>query len=32
MQESLMQFVFKNFMLTLQFNEMRLNGHSKPPR
>ncbi|CCD99215.1 conserved hypothetical protein [Bradyrhizobium sp. STM 3809] len=30
-QESFMQFVFKNFMLTFQFNEMRLNGHSKPP-
>ncbi|ABQ38729.1 hypothetical protein BBta_6842 [Bradyrhizobium sp. BTAi1] len=32
MQESFMQFVFKNFMLTLEFNEMRLKGHSKPPR
>jgi hypothetical protein len=26
------QFVFENLVFTFQFNEMRLNCHSKPPR
>ena len=30
--ESFMQFVFKNFVFPFQFNEMRLNCHTKPPR
>jgi hypothetical protein len=29
--QSFMQFVFKNFVFAFQFNEMRLNCHTKPP-
>jgi hypothetical protein len=27
-----MQFVFENLVFPFQFNEMRLNCHTKPPR
>jgi hypothetical protein len=30
--ESFVQFVFENLMFPFQFNEMRLNCHTKPPR
>jgi hypothetical protein len=29
--ESVVQFVFENLVFTFQFNEMRLNCHTKPP-
>jgi hypothetical protein len=31
MLESVVQFVFQNFVFAFQFNEMRLNCHKKPP-
>src|SRR5450756_2398465 len=32
MYPSFMQFAFKNLVFAFQFNEMRLNCHTKPPR
>jgi hypothetical protein len=31
MLQGLVQFVFQNFVLAFQFNEMRLNCHEKSP-
>ena len=31
MLESIVQFVFQNFVFAFQLNEMRLNRHKKPP-
>jgi hypothetical protein len=31
MLEGIVQFVFQNFVLTFQFNEMRLDRHMYPP-
>ena len=31
MLESIVQFVFQNFVFAFQFNEMRLNCHKKSP-
>jgi hypothetical protein len=30
--ESIVQFVFQGLVFAFQFNEMRLNCHTKPPR
>jgi hypothetical protein len=30
--EGFVQFVFENLVFAFQFNEMRLNCHTKPPR
>jgi hypothetical protein len=32
MHERVMQFGFENPVFPLKFNEMRLDGHTKPPR
>jgi hypothetical protein len=32
MHERFMQFGFENLVFPLKFNEMRLDGHTKPPR
>src|SRR5476649_2183467 len=32
MHQSVVQFVFENLVFPFQFNEMRLNCHTKPPR